>query len=943
MRWISIFLCTALLALPALAQRSEEEIQAEELIEAAGLARQLGDQHYTVRRLPEFETNISAIDARAEEIRRKGAVIRGKAADIRATADRIRRDSDAGKLNFEDLSVLIQGSTSLAREGAELGGEAAQLGNEAAMLGLRASRLGLTTAEAASYYSLGLPSAALNQMDARGTSSDSSLVQLARLKAADASGQPELAMRYGNEVIEDSPLVRYIAQSYRFQSENSNSLEAHLKARRGALQTLSRVKFDSTLPPQKWRWAIEAQAFWLADGSKYQDVELEDLVDQEFEIWESLLAAADQHSYELRLGLPELLFQQSDHILETGDLSQAHSWWQRGKVLTERIELDLAQSAGQLNSRFPELKVKNSPRLFILQGISAESRAHIALASDQKADHLLETAQRLYRYAQAEERELNLLIEWPKVRADKTHQMGTLATKLKHPLGLLVTQINQAELAYQGGQAKKADDLLDRILPEIRSIVAEQGVTSKEQRHYARAFNLQARIKAENGDAAGAMSTLSERGQMYTSATLGSSQAAPVRSIQQKRTRLRALREEQSAERALPPGAPKTVDSGALIATNKQEFVSTARELREKHPEYASLLFVDPVEFSKLQAKIPEGTLVLQYFPSEDGILYIFAVSSKSFRIRTVPVASKELARLVRRYRSIVGRFPPPPISWKPDGTRSYDYAKVFYRLHELLITPVEEEIAKAQTVAIIPAGHLHYLPFAGLARPGQGGPEFLIQRKQVVSLSKASDLALLKTDLKQTKKLLAFGNPDGTLPAAAQEVKGLEEVFPTSTVVLGAQATKARLRSDSPGAGYLHLATHGTLNNRDPNASYITMAGAAESGRLHPPEIFTLPLSDTRLVTMSACSTALGRSNPGAEVTSLAEAFWVAGAPSVMASLWKVSDDSTRDLMLDFYRGVRKGGSLAASLQEAQIKQLEGEFNHPFYWAPFILLGDWR
>ena len=350
------------------------------------------------------------------------------------------------------------------------------------------------------------------------------------------------------------------------------------------------------------------------------------------------------------------------------------------------------------------------------------------------------------------------------------------------------------------------------------------------------------------------------------------------------------------------------------------------------------------MEFGKLQKKIPQGTLVLQYFPTEDN-LYIFGVTNQDYFIHSSAVKEEELSKLVRRYRSIVGRMPPPPISWENDGGRGYEYAQVFYQLHEILLDPVVKEIDAAQTVAVIPSGYLHYLPFSGLARPTDKGPEFLIQRKEVAMLSKASDLALLSESGKTQKSLVAFGNPDGSLPGAELEVEDLEQVFPGASVSVRDQATESRLRQESGKAGYLHLATHGNLDSRNPNASYITMA--RETGgddRLHPAEIFELPLEGTRLVTMSACSTALGSNNPGGEVTSLAEAFWVAGAPSVVASLWKVSDDSTRALMRDFYGEIHSGKSLAYSLRQAQLSQLDSEyFSHPYYWAPFVLLGDWR
>ncbi len=949
MRRLLLLLCLLTLA-PLWGQElTPEERQAEELLEASTLATQLGDRRYTVRRLPEFESTIQAIDARAEELRRRADVVRSEAQVIREQAERVRANSRQGRVNMADIQTLIEGAVRVAGQGAEIGGEAAELGGAAAglgvdasLLGLEASRLGLRTGEAASYYSLGLPNSALRRLEL--DESDDTSLQLARMKAAQASGQTDLALRYGQRLQSNNPLIDYIRQTQLFQSQPTPGLDAHLAARRRALDQLSQVRFRPDTPTQQWRWALEAQSFWLHEGSRYPELEVEDLRDQEFELWAQFREESASTSYELLLGVPELAFLQADLSLRNGDLSQAESWYQQGQTWTDAIDRRLASVASDLNSRYPDMRVQDSPRLLTLQGTAARTRGRLAAANSRPAEAHFQAAQQLFQQADAPAQEIDLLIDWPKLEAAPNARLATLGGQLDHPFALTVSQINDAELALLAGDSTRADSILVRTLPEIRASVAEVGVTPREKHHYSRAFALKAQIEAEQGRSEAALSSLSEQGRLRTAADLGSGlRQSEVQPVQKQRTRLRALREERSAQKALPQQAPEAVDSGALIASNKQEFVSTARELRETHPEYASMLFVDPVEFSKLQPKIPEGTLVLQYFPAEDGTLYIFAVTRKEYGIRKVNVESDEIGRLVRRYRSIVGRFPPPTISWKADGSRAHDYAKVFYRLHELLIEPVEAEIAGAKTLAIVPSGYLHYLPFAGLARPQEAGPEFLIQRKNVVALSKASDLALLDANAAPLPKLVAYGNPDGSLPGAAQEVKQIKEVFPSSTVVVGAEATKARLKADSPNAGYLHLATHGTLNNRDPNASYITMAGREEAARLHPAEIFSLPLSQTRLVTMSACSTALGRTNPGAEVTSLAEAFWVAGAPSVVASLWRVSDDSTRELMVEFYRQVKAGQSLAEALRQAQVAQLQGEFAHPAYWAAFVLLGDWR
>lgn len=138
-----------------------------------------------------------------------------------------------------------------------------------------------------------------------------------------------------------------------------------------------------------------------------------------------------------------------------------------------------------------------------------------------------------------------------------------------------------------------------------------------------------------------------------------------------------------------------------------------------------------------------------------------------------------------------------------------------------------------------------------------------------------------------------------------------------------------------------LHLATHGFLNGLDPVASYLVVAGS----RMHIRDVYGLSLKNTRLVTVSACQTAMQEGAvTGGEVTNLAQAFSVAGGQAVLASLWNVRDEGTERLMSALYPKLSRGMSLSKALQQAQLEVLaQPQFQHPFYGAAFSLYGDWR
>lgn len=140
-----------------------------------------------------------------------------------------------------------------------------------------------------------------------------------------------------------------------------------------------------------------------------------------------------------------------------------------------------------------------------------------------------------------------------------------------------------------------------------------------------------------------------------------------------------------------------------------------------------------------------------------------------------------------------------------------------------------------------------------------------------------------------------------------------------------------------------LHLATHGYLNNESPDQSYTLLAGDKDS-RLTFDEIGRLEVGQMRLVTLSACQTALGDKAQGQEIAGLAYGFEKAGAATIIASLWSVNDESTKELMIGFYSNLKSGMPKARAMQEAQKSLMKSpRFRHPYYCAPFLVIGSWK
>jgi CHAT domain-containing protein len=195
-------------------------------------------------------------------------------------------------------------------------------------------------------------------------------------------------------------------------------------------------------------------------------------------------------------------------------------------------------------------------------------------------------------------------------------------------------------------------------------------------------------------------------------------------------------------------------------------------------------------------------------------------------------------------------------------------------------------------------------------------------------------------------------------LSGTGEEARSLKTLFPDATVLVGAHATKASLKSLSA-PGILHIATHGFFLNDAGAAKHVespllrsglALAGANlskngnENGILTALEASSLDLWGTRVVTLSACETGVGEVKNGEGVYGLRRSFFLAGAETLVMSLWPVSDRITREMMISYYTGLKQGLSRGEALRQAQLNILKRkDRQHPFFWASFIQLGEWK
>jgi CHAT domain-containing protein len=184
-------------------------------------------------------------------------------------------------------------------------------------------------------------------------------------------------------------------------------------------------------------------------------------------------------------------------------------------------------------------------------------------------------------------------------------------------------------------------------------------------------------------------------------------------------------------------------------------------------------------------------------------------------------------------------------------------------------------------------------------------------------------------------------------LPGTQLEADALRADFPDAAIYTGDKALEATAKTAAPNYRYLHFATHGLFNDAAPMLSSVVLAqpktSSGEDGFLTAREIFDLDLN-ADLVTLSACDTGRGQKKSGEGVIGLTWALFVAGAPTQVVSQWAVNDQSTAELMKRFYAQLKSGQPKGAALRSAELEMMrDAAHAHPFYWAPFILMGDWR
>jgi CHAT domain-containing protein len=445
---------------------------------------------------------------------------------------------------------------------------------------------------------------------------------------------------------------------------------------------------------------------------------------------------------------------------------------------------------------------------------------------------------------------------------------------------------------------------------------------------------------------------------------------------------LYSLYEKKNLKLLLLNSETKKNDSVALAL--RSELFNISRSLdsiysiyKTKFPTYAELRFGDKsVTLNDLKASLNADEAVLNYFSTNNSI-FVFVVTAKEQQFIKLS-ANLSLSDSIQLYNKSLRQF-------------SFSEANRLNRyLYEVLIDPIYDFIKSCKNLVIIPDESLSILPFETLSKTpitdlDYSKGNYIIRDFSISYHYNATlwNLGLNSTESSYTKEFAGFApvfkgnsqtlaeledylmnNPKDEdlifrsgdkfyvieLPFSGEEIEGIGNLFEksgfTADKFLNLNASESAFKSASSSYRYLHIATHGLVNYDFPQLSGLIFAqnhssDIEDDGILYAGEISNLVLK-TNLVVLSSCESGIGKLIKGEGMLSMSRFFYCAGVPNIMFSLWKVPDNSTNKLMIEFYTNLLENNSKPNALRNAKLKLIENpEYSFPQFWGGFVLLGN--
>jgi tetratricopeptide (TPR) repeat protein len=354
------------------------------------------------------------------------------------------------------------------------------------------------------------------------------------------------------------------------------------------------------------------------------------------------------------------------------------------------------------------------------------------------------------------------------------------------------------------------------------------------------------------------------------------------------------------------------------------------RRLQVQDARFAELHSPRVVEPSELCALVGEGECVVEYAVAGGSVSAIVATNRGMRAVRDIARASDVFALLdgvrFQLDKFTFGReYAAREITHLRRGADHY-----LSRLYDALVRPLAD-LVDGRDLVVIPHGRLHYVPFHAL----YDGDRYLIDKAAVSYAPSATVFALCcGMPIGRNGSVLVCGVADASAPEIDRELSTLRALFPDATILSGASATRDAVATLSADREVVHIASHARFRGDNPMLSSLQLA----DGDFTFYDVLTLRLS-ADLVVLSGCNTGMIAVGAGDELLGLMRGFLYAGAPTLVLSMWSADDATTAELMRSFYEALRSGATKREALRAAQRAGIR-RWSHPYYWAPFMLMG---
>ncbi|NEO54607.1 MAG: tetratricopeptide repeat protein [Okeania sp. SIO3B5] len=564
--------------------------------------------------------------------------------------------------------------------------------------------------------------------------------------------------------------------------------------------------------------------------------------------------------------------------------------------------------------------------------------------------------------------------------------------------GEAITLYNIASLKRDQGKLRESLTFIEKsleIIEDLRTKIVAQNLRTSYfatvQNYYQFYINLLMELHKQNPDEGYDRKALSvsERSRARSLLDILAESGADIKTgvapqlIAQEKQLLQKLNTLDQARQLNTPGY-NFDELKQQIETLSNELQQLEVKIKQNSPRYANLKYPEPLTASEIQQQvIDKDTILLQYSLGEEGS-YLWLVTPTEISSYELPKKS-EIETLARQFREEIISLSPVPETGN--------------KLSEILLSPVANKLENKRLL-IVGDGILQTIPFAALplTSGNEGGQDYqpLIVNHEIVTLPSSSSISILREQVEgrtpapkkvaviadpvfadndprfqiasqpkketETNNLTAMaltrsledfiGSSFNRLEATRQEAEAILALVPDNLKQLSLDFDANRetaINLDLSQYQIVHLATHGLLNESQPELSGLVLSlydetGKGKPGFLQLNDIFNLEMP-AELVVLSACKTGIGEEIRGEGLVTLTRGFMYAGAKRVVVSLWSVEDNSTSKLMQNYYQKILETGkNPVEAMRETQLEMLSSDnWKAPYYWAPFVVQGEWR